>query len=62
MDDTLRIHEFLGMNQPRFTYSSVRDDPENFIEVHKKFFDILHVVNAERVELSAYQLKSIASV
>ena len=53
MDDTSRIREFLGMNPPSFTGSSVTKDSDNFVKVLPNFFDILHVVYAERVELDA---------
>ena len=46
--DTSRICECLGLNPPSFTGSSVIEDPENFVEVLKKFFDILHVVMLSR--------------
>ena len=60
--DTSRNFEFLGINPPSFTCSSVIEDPENFVEVLQKSFDILHVVDAERLELVAYQLNCIARV
>ncbi|XP_049387465.1 uncharacterized protein LOC125851761 [Solanum stenotomum] len=60
--DTSRILEFLGMNPPSFTSSSVTEDLENFVEVLQKNFEILPIVDAERVELAAYQLKGIARV
>ncbi|KAH0715889.1 hypothetical protein KY284_008794 [Solanum tuberosum] len=58
--DTLRIREFLRINPPSFTGSSTTEDPENFIEELKKIFKVMHVADAERVELDAYQLKNIA--
>jgi len=42
------------MNPPSFTGSSVTEDPENFIEELQNFFEIMHVVDAERVERVAY--------
>ena len=48
------------MNPPNITGSSVTEYPENFYEVLQKFFDILNVVDAERVKLEAYQLNGIA--
>ena len=60
--DSSRIRELLGIYPPSFTSSCVTEDPENFVEVNKKIFDIFHVVDAERVELVAYQLKGIARV
>ena len=50
------------MNPPSFIGSSVTNDLENFVEVLQKIIDILHVVDAERVELAAYQLKGISRV
>ncbi|XP_049354785.1 uncharacterized protein LOC125819393 [Solanum verrucosum] len=55
--NTSRIREFLGMNPSSFMGSSTTEDPENFIEESKKIFDVMHVVDTERVELAAYQLK-----
>ncbi|XP_049399898.1 uncharacterized protein LOC125863984 [Solanum stenotomum] len=37
--DTSRIHEFLRMNHPYFTGSSVNEDPKNFVEDLQKVFD-----------------------
>ena len=36
------------------------EDLENFVEELKKFFDVMHVADTERVELVAYQLKNRA--
>ena len=33
-------------------------DPENFVPELKKVFDVMHVANAEGVEIAAYQLKN----
>ena len=55
--ETSRIREFLRMNPPSFTYSSTTEVPENFVEKMKKVFDMMHVSDAERVELDAHQLK-----
>ena len=60
--DTSSIFEFLGINPPSFTCSSVIEDPENFVEVLQFFIDILHVIDAERLELATYQLNGIARV
>jgi len=43
--DTSRILEFLRMNPPEFTSSSVTKDPENFMEELQKMFEVIHVVN-----------------
>ena len=40
--------------------SITTEDSENFVEELKKVFDVIHVGDAERVELAAYQLKNIA--
>ncbi|KAH0682694.1 hypothetical protein KY285_022193 [Solanum tuberosum] len=58
--DTLRIREFLRMNPPSFIGSSVTEDPKNFVEELQKVFEIMHVVDDERVELTAYQMKGVA--
>ncbi|WMV46295.1 hypothetical protein MTR67_039680 [Solanum verrucosum] len=55
---TSRIREFLKMNPLSFTGSSVIEDPKNFVEELQKVFVIMHIADAERVELVAYQLKS----
>ncbi|KAK4721360.1 hypothetical protein R3W88_011593 [Solanum pinnatisectum] len=60
--DTSRIHEFLRMNSPDFTNSSVTEDPENFVEELQKVFKVMHVADVEHVELDAYQLKGVARV
>jgi len=57
--DTSRIYEFLRMNLPSFTGSTVTEDLENFVEEFQKVFEIMHIVDAERVELVAYQMKGI---
>ncbi|XP_049381147.1 uncharacterized protein LOC125845640 [Solanum stenotomum] len=46
--DTSRIREFLRMNPPSFTGSSVTEDLENFVEELQKIFEIMHIVDAER--------------
>ncbi|XP_049394548.1 uncharacterized protein LOC125858793 [Solanum stenotomum] len=60
--DTSRIREFQRMNPPNFTGSSVTEDPENFVEELQKVFEIMHVVNTERVELDAYQMKGVSRI
>ena len=59
-DNTLRVHEFLKMNPPRFTNSSTTDDPKNIVEELNKMFYVIHVVRTERVELVSYQMKSVS--
>ncbi|KAK4724206.1 hypothetical protein R3W88_026985 [Solanum pinnatisectum] len=60
--NTSRICEFLRMNPLDFTGSSVTEDPENFVEELQKMFEAMHVVDVERVELAAYQLKGVSRV
>ena len=58
--NTSRIREFLSMNPQSFTDSSITDYLENFTEELKKMFEVMHFVDAERLELVAYQLKGIS--
>ena len=37
------------MNPPSFSSSSTIEDPENFMGELKKVFDVMHVVDTERV-------------
>ncbi|WMV32871.1 hypothetical protein MTR67_026256 [Solanum verrucosum] len=60
--DTSKICEFLRMNPPSFTGSSVNKDSKNFVEELHKMFEVMRVADAERVELVTYQLKSIARI
>ena len=39
---------------------SPTEDLENFVEELKKVFEVMHVVDVERVELVVYQLKGVA--
>lgn len=48
------------MSPPSFTGSSSTEEPENFIEELEKLFVFMHVVDAERVEVAAYQMKDVA--
>ena len=48
------------MNPPSFSSSSTIEDPKNFMGELKKVFDVMLVVDAERVELTAYQLKNVS--
>lgn len=47
------------MNPLSFTGSSTTEDPKSFIEELQKMFEVMHVVDVERVDLAAYQLKSV---
>ncbi|WMV46212.1 hypothetical protein MTR67_039597 [Solanum verrucosum] len=60
--DTSRIREFLRMNPPSFTSSSVTEDPKNFVEELQKVSEIMHVADTERVELAAYEMKGVARI
>lgn len=60
MANTSRIREFLRVNPQSFINSSVTKDLKIFVEELRKVFEVMHVVNAERVEQTAYQLKSVA--
>ncbi|XP_015161200.1 uncharacterized protein [Solanum tuberosum] len=60
--DTLRIRELLMMNPPSFTGSSIIEDPKNFVDELQKVFEIMHVIDAERVKLDAYQLKGVTII
>ena len=46
------------MNPPSLACSSTTGDPKNIVEELQKFFDMMHVIDVERVELDAYQMKS----
>ena len=48
------------MNPPSLNGSSIIDDMDNIVEQLKKVFDVMHVVDAKRVELNAFQLKNVA--
>ena len=56
----MRVHEFMRMNPPIFTGSSITKDSKNFVKELNKMFEVMYVVDVERVELDAYQLKSVA--
>ena len=47
--DTSRIREFLIMSSLSFIGLSTNEDPENFVEDLKKVFDVMNVVDVERV-------------
>ncbi|KAG5586825.1 hypothetical protein H5410_047259 [Solanum commersonii] len=50
------------MKSPDFTGSSVTKDPENFMKELRKVFEVMHVIDAEQVELVVYQLKGVTRV
>ena len=47
------------MNPHNFTRSNTIEDLENFVKELKKVFEVMHVLNAERVKFFAYQLKGV---
>ena len=49
------------MNPPSFTDLSTTEDSENLVEEINKVFDVMHVIDVERVYLDAYQLKNVAT-
>ena len=58
--DTLRIRVFLRMNTPNFSGSRTIEDLENFVKELKNVFDVMHVVDIERVELAPYEHNNIS--
>ena len=50
----------MRINPPNFTGSTTTKDPENIIEKLKKVFEVMHVVDTERIELPVYQIKGIS--
>ena len=52
--DTMRIQEFLRTNPPSFTGLNTIKYPESFVEDIKKVFDVMHVIDVERIEINAY--------
>ena len=48
------------MNLPSFNGLNTTKDSENFIEELKKVYEVMLVVDVERVELAAYQLNGVA--
>ena len=49
--DSLRIWEFLRMKPPCFYGSINIEYPEKFVKELRKVFDVMHVIDVERVEL-----------
>ncbi|KAG5572874.1 hypothetical protein H5410_062640 [Solanum commersonii] len=54
LPDISRICEFLRMNPPSFI--------GNFVKKLQKVFEIMHVNDAKRVELVAYQMNGVARI
>ena len=48
------------MNPLSFMGSVITEDPENLVKELKKVFDVMHAIDIEIVELSAYQLKNVS--
>lgn len=48
------------MNPPSFTSSTTTTDTKIFVEELEKVFESMHVVGAERVQIGADYLKSVA--
>ena len=48
------------MNPPSFSKSILTEDLNNFVEKLKKVFELMHVVDVERVKLAEYQLKGVS--
>lgn len=47
------------MNRSNVKGSNTTEDPNFFKKELQKVFDVIHVVNAERVELDAYQARNV---
>ena len=58
--DTSMICEFLKMNPPSFTGSSTIEELEYFVVKLKNVFEIIHVIDVERVDVDTHQLQSAA--
>lgn len=56
----MRIREFLMMNPPNLTSSRTFEDLEKSTKLLKKVFELMHVVDTEKVELVAYNLKNVS--
>lgn len=48
------------MNPPKFTGSTPKEDPENYIEEPQKVLHVMHMIDVDRVELAGYQLKGVS--
>ena len=57
-----RLRDLSRMNPPMFLVSKVGEDPQEFLEQVYMIIDAMGVTLVEKVELSAYQLKSVAQV
>ena len=61
--DTSRILELLIINPLCFTSSSTTNkNQKNCIKVLQKVFVVKNVVDTERVELLAYQMRGVSSI
>lgn len=48
------------MNLPEFTGSSSIEGPENYVEELLKVFQVMYLVDSDKVELAHYQLNGVA--
>ena len=51
----------MKMNPPKFTYTKVEEDPQEFVDEMEKIFKVMHVDEVEGVELATYHLKDVVS-
>ena len=50
----VRVHDFFRMNPPDFLGSQTNEDPQSFMDVINKLFELMHVTRNDRVELALY--------
>ncbi|XP_015068806.1 uncharacterized protein LOC107013405 [Solanum pennellii] len=50
------------MNPNEFLGSQTGEDPQNFLDDIKKFFEVMQFTGNDRVELASYQLKDLAHI
>ena len=49
-----RVRDFVRMNLPEFLGSQTNEDPQSFMDVINKLFELMHVTRNDRVELALY--------
>ncbi|XP_059294410.1 uncharacterized protein LOC132047375 [Lycium ferocissimum] len=54
-----RSKEFLNIKPPIFTRSKKEEDPQNFIDDVQKIFRLMHAIDTEAAEFSAFQAKEL---
>lgn len=59
---TSKIREFLRMNLLKIIGSNVIDDSEKFVEDLQKVFEVMCIVDVERVKLFLFQLKGFSRI